>query len=127
MAIGRLRSNTKDTLDTTELPISGYRFMWLLVMFDLPVTTKCERAAANAFRNDLLDIGFERCQFSVYLKYAEGYSQAGTISRKIQKCVPEEGKVYVLYFTDKQYESILRFENSKQLKRLENPGQFELF
>lgn len=31
-------------------PLSAYRFMWLLVMFDLPVGTKAERRAATKSR-----------------------------------------------------------------------------
>ena len=42
--------------------------MWILVLFDLPVTTKTERAKATHFRNALLDLGFEMVQFSVYIK-----------------------------------------------------------
>ena len=36
--------------------ISGYRVMWMLVMFDLPVVEKEERKAATAFRNYLLEL-----------------------------------------------------------------------
>lgn len=31
--------------------------MWMMVMFDLPVTTDAERKAATAFRGALLDDG----------------------------------------------------------------------
>ena len=48
--------------------LSGYRMMWLYVMFDLPVGTKAERRAATRFRQSLLDDGFEMAQFSVYLR-----------------------------------------------------------
>lgn len=101
--------------------------MWVLVMFDLPVTTRDERKEATDFRLDLLDLGFERCQFSVYLKFVEGYAQFRTVSRQVEKKIPEGGKVYLLNFTDKQYESILRYENSKRCKPFQNPGQFQLF
>lgn len=43
--------------------------MWLLVMFDLPVTTAAERRRARRFHNNLLDEGFTMKQFSVYLRY----------------------------------------------------------
>lgn len=107
--------------------LCGYRLMWVLVMFDLPVITKAERKAASDFRFSLLDLGFERCQYSVYLKFVEGYAQAESLSKKVQRQLPDGGKVYLLYFTDKQYASIIRFENSKRCKALRNPGQFELF
>ena len=33
--------------------LTGYRLMWMMVMFDLPVGTKAERRAATEFRKGL--------------------------------------------------------------------------
>lgn len=110
-----------------EESLCGYRLMWVLVMFDLPVGTKEERKAASDFRLDLLDLGFERCQYSVYLRFAEGYSQAEAVARRVRNHLPEGGRVYVLFFTDKQYEAILRYENNRPMEPFKNPGQFALF
>ncbi len=107
--------------------LSAYRLMWVLVMFDLPVDTPAERKAATDFRHDLLDLGFERCQYSVYLRFVEGREQATTTTRRVEQVLPAGGKVYVLYFTDKQYTGIVRFENRKRRKALRNPEQYELF
>lgn len=107
--------------------LSAYRLMWVLVMFDLPVDTPEERKAATDFRHDLLDLGFERCQYSVYLRFVEGREQATTTTRRVEAVLPVGGKVYVLYFTDKQYTGIIRFENRKRRKPLKNPEQYELF
>lgn len=52
--------------------LSGYRLMWILVMFDLPTDTKPQRKAAGDFRNFLLDEGFERSQFSIYARFING-------------------------------------------------------
>lgn len=101
--------------------------MWMLVMFDLPVMTAEERKSANDFRFDLLDFGFERCQFSVYLRFCEGREQADTWTRRVQAVLPSGGKVYCLYFTDKQYEGIVRFERRVRAKPRKNPDQFQLF
>ena len=101
--------------------------MWVLVMFDLPVDTPEQRKAATDFRNDLLDLGFERCQYSVYLRFVEGREQATTTTRRVELVLPRGGKVYVLYFTDKQYAGIIRFDNRRRLKPPKNPEQYELF
>lgn len=45
--------------------ISGYRCMWLVAMFDLPVDTKAARRAYAQFRKALLKDGFSKMQFSV--------------------------------------------------------------
>lgn len=120
-------SPKSEDLRAANRPLSGYRLMWVLVMFDLPVDTPAAVKAANDFRNDLLDLGFERCQYSVYLRFVEGREQAGTATRRVQGILPEGGKVYVLYFTDKQYAGIVRFENRRRRKSPKNPDQFELF
>jgi CRISPR-associated protein Cas2 len=109
-----------------ERRLSGYRLMWVMVLFDLPVDTAEGRTNAAKFREHLLSLGFERCQFSVYLRFAEGREQAETWTRKIGVEVPERGKVDILYFTDKQYESIVRFDAGRT-KALKNPGQYQLF
>lgn len=33
-----------------QLLLSGYRLMWMMVMFDLPTDTKAQRKAAGQFR-----------------------------------------------------------------------------
>lgn len=101
--------------------------MWVLVMFDLPVDTPDAVKAANDFRFALLDLGFERCQYSVYLRFVEGREQAGAMTKRVQAILPAGGKVYVLYFTDRQYAGIVRFENRKRKAAMKNPDQFELF
>lgn len=101
--------------------------MWLLVMFDLPVGNKTERKSANGFRNDLLGFGFERCQFSVYVRFCESREQAETWTRKVQSVLPSGGKVYCLCFTDKQYAGIIRFEQRVKKKPLKSPDQYHLF
>lgn len=112
--------------DATE-GLNGYRLMWVLVMFDLPVETREQAKEATKFREHLLDLGFERCQFSVYLRFVEGREQAQTMTRRVEQQLPEGGSVYVLYFTDKQYSGIVRFENRRRKKRSKSPGQHELF
>ena len=80
--------------------LSGYQIMWVWVLFDLPVGTSAERKRATRFRNDLLDLGFEMVQFSVYLRHAWSREKAESFSRQVGDCVPEVGHVQVLFFTD---------------------------
>ena len=49
--------------------LSAYEIMWVVVYFDLPVTTKVERRRATGFRNMLLDEGFLMKQYSVYIRH----------------------------------------------------------
>ena len=64
--------------------LSGYRLMWIMVMFDLPVVDPHDRKAATGFRNALLDMGFEMAQFSVYMRFCSGYNHRLPIERKAE-------------------------------------------
>lgn len=106
--------------------LSGYRILWLLVMFDLPVVSKKERKQANAFRNKLLDQGFERCQFSVYMRWCPGKEVVERHVKGVREFLPQGGKVDILTFTDKQYEKIITF-TARRRSRKEKRDQFSLF
>lgn len=109
------------------MDLSGYRILWLLVLFDLPVGTKPERKAATEFRNKLLDIGFEMSQFSVYLKWCTGYDASEVLIKKIQAIVPPYGKVHIITFTDKQFENMTTFNAGSAKSAQKMPSQYELF
>ncbi|HCX96883.1 MAG TPA: CRISPR-associated endonuclease Cas2, partial [Spirochaetaceae bacterium] len=61
--------------------ISGYKCVWLLAMFDLPVSTREQRRAATRFRKMLLERGFLMMQFSVYARYCAS-EESSNIHRK---------------------------------------------
>lgn len=107
--------------------LSGYRMMWMLVTFDLPVETKNQRAAATRFRNALLDLGFERSQFSNYLRFCNGKEQFESYVRRVERQLPERGDVFIFQFTDRQYENIVRFAGNSRRERKKNPEQIALF
>jgi CRISPR-associated protein Cas2 len=99
------------------LPItqmSGYRIMWMLVMFDLPVVEKKERKEATQFRNSLLDLGFDMVQFSVYMRCCVSRERADALTKKVRQVLPSGGKVSILFFTDKQYANMINFYARKK-------------
>jgi len=107
--------------------LSAYRILWIQVLFDLPTNSKKERKAASAFRNSLLDLGFQMAQFSVYQRFCAGKEAVEKYIKKIEKFVPESGKINILVFTDKQYENIITFNGKKEKSNPKNPEQYELF
>ncbi len=107
--------------------LSGYRLMWLFVLFDLPVGTKRERQSATKFRHTLLDLGFEMAQFSVYLKYCAGKEQGESLARHVEAAMPSSGKVHIITITDKQYENIRTYRGKKREPAPKNPAQLALF
>lgn len=106
--------------------ISGYRLMWLVALFDLPVLTKAQRKDAADYRKLLLSKGFQMAQLSVYFKFCYDKEQAEVVTREVAKRVPEGGRVDVISITDRQYSGIITIRDSKRVQR-ENPSQLSLF
>ena len=110
------------------LELSKYQVMWVWILFDLPVSTKRERKNAAEFRNDLLDLGFQMVQFSVYLRHAHSKEKAESIATKVGACVPDSGHVQILFFTDRQYQLSQSFRGKKSGKpNQQKPDQLTLF
>ena len=107
--------------------LSGYRLMWVVIMFDLPVVEKAERKAATDFRNTLLDMGFEMAQFSVYMRFCTSQAQIDTYCRRVEDALPNGGKVNILTFTDKQYERIITYQGKAKQAPKKSPDQYDLF
>ena len=104
-----------------------YRSMWIQVLFDLPVVRKADRKAATEFRNQLLDFGFQMSQFSVYMKFCATKEQVDTVTKRVERIIPDDGKVHIIMFTDKQYENIKTFRGRIREKGNKNPDQYTLF
>lgn len=106
--------------------LSGYRLLWMLVMFDLPVVEKKDKKAYSKFRNFLLDNGFQMAQFSIYYRLLPGKEVAEKFHRKIETHLPEYGSVNILLITDKQYENMITFLG-KRREPTEKQEQLALF
>lgn len=107
----------------TITKLSGYQFMWVMVLFDLPVTTPEERKAYSGFRDFLLDQAFEMAQYSVYVRHTNGKDAVQSVIAKVAAAVPPEGKVDILQFTDKQYENIVCLRGARRTESKKNPEQ----
>lgn len=69
---------------------SGYRSMWLMVMFDLPTETKKQRDAYHHFREGLLDDGFMQIQYSIYVRFCATDEVLQTHKKRIINALPSE-------------------------------------
>ena len=107
--------------------LSGYRLMWMLVMFDLPTDTRLQRKTATDFRNFLLDEGFERSQFSVYARFVNGKEAFATRVARIERNLPAEGDIQILNFTDRQYRDTVHFSDQGRRAARQNPHQLVMF
>jgi CRISPR-associated protein Cas2 len=107
--------------------LSGYRCMWLVTMFDLPVDTKEARRAYAQFRKSLLKDGFSRLQFSVYVRHCASEENADVHNDRVQRCLPDDGEVRLLTITDKQFERMRVFRGKMRKPPESPPRQLELF
>lgn len=81
----------------------SYRFMRILVMFDLPVVTSVERKEYTRFRKYLIKSGFLMMQESIYCKLSPNSTLADAVVENVKKNKPGKGLVQVLRVTEKQF------------------------
>lgn len=83
-----------------------YRYMRVIVFFDLPVTSSENIRQYTKFRKFLLKSGFLMMQESIYCKLALNATAAEAILDNLRKNKPESGVVQVLTMTEKQFQKI---------------------
>jgi CRISPR-associated protein Cas2 len=105
----------------------GYRSMWVLAMFDLPVLTPQQRKSYARFRKDLLQDGFNMMQYSIYKRHCASFENAEVHIDRMGASLPPEGEVRFLTITDKQYGRIRTFTGKKRKAPAESPSQLEFF
>lgn len=81
----------------------SYRFMRIVVFFDLPSVTLAEKREYRNFRKFLIKTGFIMVQESVYSKLALNSTIVGGILEGVKKNKPPAGIVQLLVITEKQY------------------------
>lgn len=81
----------------------SYRFMRVLVMFDLPTETAENRRNYTKFRKYLIKSGFMMMQQSVYVRLALNQTNAKGMIDSVKKNKPPEGIVQIITITEKQY------------------------
>ena len=97
-----------------------YRFMRVIVFFDLPVETTLQRRNYMRFRKYLIRSGFVMMQESVYTKLAPNASVAGAIERNVRSNRPLEGVVQMLVITEKQFQKMELVTGQRQTEVLED-------
>jgi len=91
----------------------GYRFMRLLLMFDMPTLTPSERKEYRRFRKFLLSEGFLMHQYSVYTKLLLNDTANQAMMKRLEKNKPKTGTVSVIKITEKQYSRMVYLHGDK--------------
>lgn len=84
----------------------SYRYMRIIVMFDLPTKTSSDIREYNRFRKFLIKSGFVMMQESVYCKLALNMTVVNGILVSVRKNKPEQGLVQAFSMTEKQFSRI---------------------
>lgn len=109
------------------MTLSKYRAMWLVAMFDLPVTTRKARKAYSQFRKVLLKRGFTMLQFSVYARYCVSEEASDVHRAHVRKCLPDDGQVRLMAITDIQFGKMEVYYGKNHVPSESAPSQLTLF
>lgn len=84
----------------------NYKFMRLMVFFDLPTLTDKDRREYNRFHKFLLRNGFIMMQKSVYTKLVINNVTSVAVKQRVRDNVPTDGLVELLEITENQFSRI---------------------
>lgn len=98
--------------------------MWTLVLFDLPTTTGLLRRMYARFRKNLLGLGFEMLQKSVYLRWEDSDIAAETLQKRVQDILPRDGQVTILPLTQRAWNNVRVMVDGVPCAPREKPEDF---
>ncbi len=86
--------------------MSGFRFMRMLVFFDLPTLTMEDKRNYRLFRKTLIKNGFIMLQESVYCRMMTSPSMEKSLKKAVTDNKPPDGIVQLLLVTEKQFNNM---------------------
>ena len=92
----------------------NYRFMRLLLFFDLPMETSKNRRDYSVFHKFLIRNGFIMMQKSVYSKLVINGVTSKAVKERVGNNLPPEGIVEMLEVTENQFSKIDYLVGSQQ-------------
>ena len=84
----------------------SYRFMRIVVFFDLPTITDKDKKEYRRFRKMLIKNGFVMMQESVYVRMVLNQTIQKSVLELLKKNKPATGMVQALVVTEKQFSNI---------------------
>ena len=91
----------------------SYRYMRMILMFDMPTDTAEERKAYRKFRKFLLNEGFIMHQFSIYSKLLLNNTANKAMVDRLQENNPKKGNITLLTVTEKQFSRMIYLHGDK--------------
>ncbi len=110
-----------------DLVCSKYRMAWVMVFFDLPVSSSDERRDAANFRKELLKDGYVMVQFSIYARPCGSADRVETQVRRLKSKIPPHGEVRGLIVSDAQWGRMIVMRSQKKVESEKMPEQMMFF
>tara|TARA_R110002072_G_scaffold285242_1_gene449846 strand:+ start:4968 stop:5276 length:309 start_codon:yes stop_codon:yes gene_type:complete len=102
--------------------------MWIIAVYDCPMTTVEARQDYTLFRKSLLKENFYQLQNSLYVRHYPTKELAEGAVHRLKNGIPEGAKTSFFLVTDKQYSMSREFFGPKRRDlSAEAPKQVELF
>ena len=102
---------------------NGWRIVWLIAVYDCPMTEREERRDYTIFRKKILQENFLQLQYSLYARHFSTYAQANAVIARLQGNVPKGATVAFFFVTDKQWAMTQEFYGAQTSKK--KPEQYE--
>lgn len=84
----------------------SYRYMRILLFFDLPTITSNDLRKYRKFVKDIRKLGFYMVQESVYVKLCLDLQVVDSVTNKVKSFAPTNGNIMLLSITEKQFSKI---------------------
>lgn len=108
--------------------VNGWRVMWIICVYDCPMTDAEARHDYTVFRKRLLQENFVQLQNSLYVHHFPTMAVADAAVARLRGHIPAGAQVAFFLVTDKQYGMTREFLGPKQTKnKPDQPEQIELF
>ena len=102
--------------------------MWVIAVYDCPMTEREERRDYTLFRKSLLQENFFQLQYSLYVRHFPTMAVAEATVQRIRLGIPAGAQAVFFLVTDKQYAMTREFFGTKPTRKKPNvPEQVELF
>lgn len=92
----------------------NYRFMRIIVFFDLPTLTDTDRTEYRKFRKFLIRNGFIMMQESVYTRMVLNQTVQNSVISSLKRNKPKAGLVQALVVTEKQFSGTINISGEYQ-------------
>lgn len=102
----------------------NFRYMRLLVMFDLPVLTSEDKREYRKFKKYLEKNGYLMLQESVYCKLALNNSVAVSYENTLIQNKPKKGLVFLLKLTENQFGNMKFIVGDKQSEIIDSEDRY---